>query len=350
MKGVKFDDIHSYTDLNLVLSGVNIPPAKPKTTFVDLPGANGSVDLTEALGEVKFADRECSFTFTVFPYEDFEEKKRQISNLLNGKRCNISLDKDPGYFWTGRCSVDSYESNKNLHKIVVKATVAPYKLKQDLTYVAAYFCGKNLCHATVTRTGTYNGITLTRHANSSEVILDGVAEREFSLIAADEMMLYPGTYTLSVYGLNNINTNNDRCYLYDLDNEKAVINYVKPGKPGTFTITEPKRIRTDLVMAQGSTYDGQLVGIQLEAGATVTEYESYTPNTDPQDIALSNGRKSVSPTVVCTGGAALTFNGATVNLNAGTHKILDLQLREGETPVTVSGTGTVAIIYQEGDL
>lgn len=135
MKGMWFDEVHSHEHLNLVLSQVNIPPAKPKTNFVDIPGGDGSVDLTEAHGEVKFQDRECTFTFTVFPTDDFEEKKKEVSNLLNGKRCRIRLDKDPGYFWEGRCTINEYASDKNLHKIVVGAIVAPYKLKTAQTVV-----------------------------------------------------------------------------------------------------------------------------------------------------------------------------------------------------------------------
>lgn len=135
MKGMWFDDIHSYEDLNLVLGKPDIPPASIKSNFVDIPGGDGSVDLTEAHGEVKYKDRECSFPFTVFPYEDFEEKKRIVSNLLNGKRCKIRLDKDPNYYWTGRCFISEYQSDKNLHKIVVGAKVAPYKLKTEETVV-----------------------------------------------------------------------------------------------------------------------------------------------------------------------------------------------------------------------
>jgi phage-related protein len=135
MKGIKFNDVHSYDDLNLVLSEVNIPPATAKTNYVDIPGGDGSVDLTEALGEVKYQDRGCKFTFTVFPSDNFEEKKMQVSNLLNGRRFKITVDKDPDYYWTGRCSIDEYSSDKNLHKIVVGAVVAPYKLKQNQTEV-----------------------------------------------------------------------------------------------------------------------------------------------------------------------------------------------------------------------
>ena len=136
MNGISFDNVHSWYDWNMVLAPVEIPPAIPKTNFVDIPGGDGSADLTEALGGVKFKDRVCPFTFTVFPYENFEEKKMQVSNFLNGKRCKITLDKDPDYYWVGRCVVDNYASDRNLRQISVKATVTPYKLRLNPTVVS----------------------------------------------------------------------------------------------------------------------------------------------------------------------------------------------------------------------
>ena len=211
MKGVWFDDVHSYTDLNLVLSEVNLPPAIPKTTFIDIPGGDGSVDLTEALGEVKYKSREGSFTFTAFPTDDFEVKKRQVSNLLNGKRCKIRLDKDPDYYWIGRCVVDEYASDKNVHTIVVAFVVAPYKLKNSLT-----------------------------------------------------------------------------------------------------TVTVP-------------------------AGTSVVR-------------TLQNARKTVVPSITCTAEATILFNGITFKFNSGTHKNLDIELKEGGNQVTVTSTKAVVFTYQEGDL
>lgn len=135
MQGICFDKIHSFYDLNLVLSSVDIPPATPKTNYVEIPGGDGSVDLTEALGEVRYKDRECKFVFTVFPSDDFEVKKTEISNLLNGRRFKITVDKNPDYYWIGRCAVNDYASSKNLHQITVGATVSPYKLKNNLTTI-----------------------------------------------------------------------------------------------------------------------------------------------------------------------------------------------------------------------
>lgn len=213
--GISFGSTHSYFDLNLILSAVDIPPAQPKTTFIDVPGADGSVDLTEAHGEVKYSDRECSFTFTMLPTDSstWEEKKTEVSNLLNGRVFNITLDKDDEYYYSGRCQVKGYEVDKKIRQIVVSAKVKPYKFKQNVTVMK---------------------------------------------------------------------------------------------------------------VALAST---------------------------PKSVILMNGRKRVSPSIQCTNDdTVIVFGDATFNLSAGTHKVLDIQLVEGNNTLTVSGTGSVTFTYQEGDL
>lgn len=135
MKGVYFGETHSTNDLNLILAPFTPAPAKPQTNFLKVPGRDGSLDLTEAHGEVKYDSRDFQFLFTVDPDDGmtFDEKVTQVSNALNGKRCKITLDRDPEYYWVGRCVVDKYAQKKNLGHITVKATVDPYKLKQSVT-------------------------------------------------------------------------------------------------------------------------------------------------------------------------------------------------------------------------
>lgn len=138
-KGISFGDTHSYYDLNLILSEVDIPPAKPKTTYVEVPGADGSVDLTEAHGEVKYSDKECTFTFTVHPLDSstWEEKQAEVSSLLNGRVFKITLDKDDEFYYQGRCTVKDFKSDKRIKQITVVAKVNPYKYKQNETRVTA---------------------------------------------------------------------------------------------------------------------------------------------------------------------------------------------------------------------
>lgn len=139
LRGVTFGEYHSFYDFNLILSTYEIPPATPKTSYIDVPGGDGSLDLTEAHGGVKYNDRDISFTFTVHPLDKtpFEEKKTQISNALNGKRCKITLDCDEDYYYIGRVTVADGWKEKKIKKITVNAKVFPYKLKQDETVISA---------------------------------------------------------------------------------------------------------------------------------------------------------------------------------------------------------------------
>lgn len=133
MLGMYFGNLHTYEDFNVFLSEVEIPPATPKTNFVDIPGGDGSADLTAALGRVFYNDRECTFKLSVRPGDDYEQKKTEISNKINGQRQRLRLDKDPGFYYVGRCCVSEYKSEKRINSIVVTATVSPYKLKLSET-------------------------------------------------------------------------------------------------------------------------------------------------------------------------------------------------------------------------
>lgn len=160
MNGIRFGEVHSFEDLNLILSKADLPPAAVKTVYVDNPGGDGSWDLTEATGKVNYKNREAKFTFSVLPEDDFEAKKTEVSNLLNGKRFKITLDKDPAYYWEGRCTVNQYESNKKMRKIVVGASVAPYKLKQEKTRAFVPFCGTNLFDCNDLKTISLGALTI----------------------------------------------------------------------------------------------------------------------------------------------------------------------------------------------
>lgn len=130
-KGVFFGDIHSFEDLNLYLAPFTPEPAAPKESYIDVPGRDGSLDTSEAHGEMKFQDRNFSMLFTINPADEktFDEKVTQVSNALNGKRCRIVFDRDPDYYWDGRLSVNKYAQNKRLGQITINARVHPYKWK-----------------------------------------------------------------------------------------------------------------------------------------------------------------------------------------------------------------------------
>lgn len=131
MNGITINGLHCYDDFNLVLARAVISPAAPKTTYIDIPGGDGSLDLTEALGEVKYKDRSAEIVFVVLPDDDFEEKKQEVNDWLNGMNCTIILDADSEYYYLGRCAVSDYDSK--LNQIVVTGILRPYKLARKET-------------------------------------------------------------------------------------------------------------------------------------------------------------------------------------------------------------------------
>lgn len=142
-RGVKFGNIHSFYDLDLILAPFTPSPASVKSEYLDIPGMDGSLDMTEAHGELKYYDREFAFTFTINPLSKrtFDENVSLISNALNGKRCNIILDRDSEYYWEGRCFVNEYLQDKKIGKVVIIARVRPYKMKCNPTVVVCQLTG-----------------------------------------------------------------------------------------------------------------------------------------------------------------------------------------------------------------
>lgn len=303
MKGITFGEIHSYRDLNLILSKVEIAPAKPKTNYIDIPGGDGSVDLTEAHGEVKYYDRECKFTFSMNPSGDLSEaaweaKKTEVSNALNGNKFKITLDKDAEFYYLGRCEVNEYLSNKRLRQIVVAATVEPYKYKQEETEV--------------------------RFMTKVPVPIN--ADESNPITFEDIKALEPGRY-MAWYPFT--------CY-FDFDTEvtfgEKSILIVEMGASSTE--------RTYTVDCKQYSYD-----LRTNTLLSVTDV-------DPDEIVeLVNLRKTACPIIGCVyPNAIIKYGDKTYKLKQGKNKILDIQLQPGINIVKVIAYPFIRFTWQEGGL
>ena len=134
--------------------------------------------------------------------------------------------------------------------------------------------GKNLIPPT-RESATAQGITSTPVTGSGTIILNGTAAHEISRIVSQNFLLHPGKYTLSVKDLHIVDGNKDRLYLNAADNSGTIINYVMSNKPVTFEVTRSIFARAAFVIGSGSTYNNEVVSVQLELGDTATAYEPY---------------------------------------------------------------------------
>lgn len=136
VKGTDFGGVHSHLDLGLIQQKVEVAPAEPKTNLVSVPGADGSKDLsTLPAGRITYKDRKITWTFALYPGDNWDQKHHQVSNALNGRERKITLDSDPDYYYTGRLTVKKYKLDGLLRQITVEATCRPYALKQRPTQV-----------------------------------------------------------------------------------------------------------------------------------------------------------------------------------------------------------------------
>lgn len=76
-----------------------------------------------------------------------------------------------------------------------------------------------------------------------------------------------------------------------------------------------------------------------------------TLNSTEVEILLNNtGRKTLTPTLVVSDKANISFGTSKVALSRGTYKLTDLTLSPGVTPVKISGSGSLTISYREAVL
>ena len=130
MNGVTFGEKHSLRDWGLLLkSRPVISPPEAKTIYIDVAGADGSLDLTEALtGDVKYKNRKVSFEFIVLDARNrWSNIYSEIMDYLHGQQMKIVLDEDSSYYYVGRLNVDEWNSNKVTSTIKISGIVDPYK-------------------------------------------------------------------------------------------------------------------------------------------------------------------------------------------------------------------------------
>lgn len=128
MLGVKFDNLHSLEDLGLILQTVNMPMPEPKVNTVEIPGADGVLDITSYFGDVRFNNRIITMVFTdPTPYFYRYRNQTHVAENLHGRTCRIVFDEDPEYYYQGRLRVEEFAMNPTTRTITITADCEPYK-------------------------------------------------------------------------------------------------------------------------------------------------------------------------------------------------------------------------------
>ena len=131
---------NTYKDLFLVpTSRPVINPPSVKTKQIEVPGANGIIDLTESLTPYPvFNNRQGSIEFAVLNEKKLSNGKEmqwhtlysKILNMLHGRKAKVILEDDPGWYYEGRWTVNNWTSNADgtWSNVTLDYDLYPYKL------------------------------------------------------------------------------------------------------------------------------------------------------------------------------------------------------------------------------
>ena len=122
------NDKSAFYDWNIVLTKADIPLPTPKTSTVDIKGADGVLDLSEVLtGDILYNNRTIKLSFEMMDDTDYYNLISEISNYLHGQRITFNLSNDEDYYYAGRATINQWECVKRKGKIVISVDCEPYK-------------------------------------------------------------------------------------------------------------------------------------------------------------------------------------------------------------------------------
>lgn len=213
----------------------------------------------------------------------FENEKKQYVTA-NGNKFTLLEDKDNVVCYIG------FKQGKTANNIILKPMLREATIEDDTYEQYGVSPSPDFPSEIKNVTGkinkyyilnsgkiTSNGITATYTGNTSEIILDGVATRDFSDgFEIKNILLKKGTYSVSVWGLNKINEEYDRFFVADTsNNNKVIVNYVQSYRTQKFTLEQDTNIKLSFIIKAGSTYSNTKVKIMINEGDMGLSYVPY---------------------------------------------------------------------------
>ena len=124
------DNHNTWYDWRCTVTAKNVPPADVKTNYVEIAGAHGALDLSEALtGEPVYGTRKitASFMCSEGSHDDRCRLLRQIRTALHGRRVRIVEPDDPDHYLVGRVAVLEPVNGLAFLTFNIEATCDPWR-------------------------------------------------------------------------------------------------------------------------------------------------------------------------------------------------------------------------------
>lgn len=132
LHSVNFGQKNTWDDWKLIpIKRPVFDPPSHKYISVDIMGADGEIDLSDALTDYPvFNNRRGTLKFRMFATErKASSRYSEIMNYLHGQRMQCILDEEPEYYYYGRFTVSGFEYKRigEWADIAIDYNVEPYK-------------------------------------------------------------------------------------------------------------------------------------------------------------------------------------------------------------------------------
>ena len=184
MSDIRFGTIWARADYGLIVAPYVIPMPEPQTNFVEIPGRDGALDLSEAFGTIRYADR--IIELTLYARAPFDALVSALAADVHGRRMNVIFDRDPTYYYDARVTVEDVERHLGYCELSLKCRAKPYKLEHFETTITVLPSGI----ATVTLTNTRMPVVPTITTSAEMTLTFTIGGKDYSVT------LSAGTHTI----------------------------------------------------------------------------------------------------------------------------------------------------------
>ena len=336
-QGVTFDGKHSYTDYGMwLMQRPDLGSPSPKLSIVNIPGADGNIDLTEAnTGEVKYENRRIVFQFgAVVEQSDQEAFRAKIMDELHGARISrIILDEDTNWYWTGRATVVFSNVKSWRLNCTIAIDAYPFAMKVNETTV-------DLTGGTISTNSVVIGEDKSARDFNTDIWLGSVDFPE-GLPTASEQNLIVSWGANPTLGINV----SKQIQVVDSDGIVYVASFTLPQTDNHYIIAFSTLTSADVDVAK--VYRIRVIGI----GGCVASVRKSSVR-----ITIQNTKKTVQPMFWLSASYPINivWDGIQQQIEDGVHSYDDIVLREGTTNVYIPALGADVdgfyVKFREGKL
>lgn len=133
--GVTINNEHTLRDWGAAITNsdiISLP--EPNTTFLEIPGRNGRLDLTEVLtGDVSYGNRTIKLQLAKSTnVEDWYTTGLHIFDAIHGRAVKLTFDDDLGHYYKGRATVSNPQRLRNGGQLLITVDADPFRYEQEV--------------------------------------------------------------------------------------------------------------------------------------------------------------------------------------------------------------------------